>query len=128
MSVKGTALYDAYRAWSDLRGHLANRFEELLNAKGVRYDSWELLEVNPDGFTLQTEYSSCGDTDRDDYFFPMSDLDVDIDELNARTAARLEAARIRREAVQARQVAHAEARERVELKRLAAKYPEEVKA
>jgi hypothetical protein len=130
---KSQALVVAHAALTDLKEYFAHRFAQLLKTKGVRYDDFEFDVVSAyagpgsgPGILLRTEYYSHGDTDRDEHFFPLSDLDVDVDELNRRENERIEKERAdaaaREVAYKARVAAATEQVERNEYKRLKAKY------
>lgn len=98
------ALMHAFSETERLRNLFMNRFKQLLEAKGVEYDTYgdpEIYEVfDNDGgylFQLKTEHTRCGDTDTTYTTFPVSDLDIDAVELNRRTAERLAAEKAERE-------------------------------
>lgn len=128
VSDKAKALATAWSNLTELKAYFDHRFQQLLWAKGVKYDDYVLSDVTGEdgGIILKTEYYCHGDTDCDEHFFPLTDLDVDIEELNRRENARLEKERIATEARQkadkAAYVARAEAHDRSELKRLTEKY------
>jgi hypothetical protein len=112
-----------------------NRIKDLLTSRGVKFDWYGNLEDDPDiwitqmdenGFTVKTVYTSCGDTDTDYTHFPLSDLDVNVEELNRRVAERKAKERAEAEArdraLKARQQAIADERDRNEYARLKQKF------
>jgi FtsZ-binding cell division protein ZapB len=125
-SEKTQALVTHFEALAELKEYFQHRFEQLLDTAGYKWDSFELERVDEFGITLGTEYYSCGDKDYEERRFPLSDLDVDVDELNRRENERLtkeKAAYDAREAVRkAQQAAQIERRDREEYARLKAKY------
>lgn len=131
MSEKADALFGAAVTVKALTDHFHHRFLQLLQAKGVKHDGdYELIGVwefeRQRMFQLKTEHFCCDDTDTTYTVFPLSDLDVDIEELNRRETDRLAkeraAAQSRRDAEYARQANLCEQRDQAEFKRLSAKY------
>lgn len=118
-----------YYGLTTLKEHFDHRFKQVLRVKGIQYDDYELTSVTELGFELRTEYSSCGDTDHDYHFFPLADLDVDVDELNQRENERIAKgvadAKARDDAYKARLAHDAEVRDKAEYTRLRLKYEHE---
>ncbi len=126
MSEHTQKLVEYFNGLAELRDYFDHRFKQLLRSKGVRGwndDDYELSHASENGIELKTF-----DRDRDAeyHFFPLADLDVDVDELNRREVARLAKERAdsdaRVAALTLRQAADAEQRDQTEYKRLKAKY------
>jgi len=126
MSEKADALVTHFEALAELKDYFTHRFKQLLRAKGCREwndDDFELSAANENGFELKTF-----DRDRDAeyHFFPLTDLDMNVEELNRRETERIEKERAdakrRDDAYKAQQAYAAEQRDQAEFKRLTAKY------
>jgi hypothetical protein len=107
-----------------------NRMIQLLDTKGVKWeydlDDIIIYEVTEEGFQLKTSYHLHDDYETDYTFFPWSDLDVNVTELNRRVEERKAKEQAEREArdraFKARQQAIADERDKKEYVRLKQKF------
>ena len=133
MSEKAEALFDAFNTVTELKSHFDVRFKELLRSRGCRQwndGDYEIYEMYGEGDHRAIHMKTRdGDGDVDYWEFPLSDLDVDVDELNRRGRERIEKERadtLRRDiAYKAQQAYVKEQHDRREYERLRLKYDHE---